>query len=165
MTYQLPINRHKKPFICGVDPDVDKSGLAIWSRKENKWVLLQTLPFAAMQETITNYGFEQIQIVVEAGWKNKGMHKHHKNNLPKGFETWTPEGQWGYMFQRGVDVGRNHTVGETLAHYLTANRFEVIEWQPRVAKWNAAELALYTGLKMRTNQEIRDAIRAVWLNK
>ena len=158
------LTRLKKPLIAGVDPDVDKSGLAIWSRPEKRWIAIKTLPFAEMQETITNYGSDEIEIAVEAGWKNKGMYKHHKANLPPEFDKWHDEARLGYMFQRGVDVGRNHSVGETLAHYLTANGFQVLEWQPRIAKWNAADLLQYTGLAIRSNPEIRDAIRAAFMN-
>ncbi len=162
MGYQLPIAR-QTPLIAGIDPDIDKSGLAIWSRKDRKYTVLKVLPFAELQETLCSYDPAELSVVVEAAWLNGDiMYRHHEKNLPKDFNKWTIEGRYAYMFKRGTDVGRNFAVGQTLVHYLKANGYDVEERKPESKKWDSATFQSLTKLKIRTNQEVRDAAKLVF---
>ncbi|CCH54505.1 hypothetical protein BN8_03681 [Fibrisoma limi BUZ 3] len=166
MMYQLPINRPPRRRYCiGIDPDKTESGFAVWDRQDRKWLRHEGLEFWALQMACFEYPQAETEVFVEAGWHNQGMHRSKKDSLPKGFETWKAESREGYMWQRGADTGVNFGAGHAIIAVLRANHYLVKEYTPTSAKWDAELLRQITGIKARTNQDVRDAIRAAYMNR
>ncbi|AKD55054.1 hypothetical protein SD10_09185 [Spirosoma radiotolerans] len=164
MSYQMPINRKKRRYVIGIDPDKNDSGYAVYDRQLGRFVMHVAFDFTSLQEACFELDKEDSEFFVEAGWLNKGMHKRKKESLPKDFEKWSAAAREGYMFQRGVDVGTNFGAGFAIIHVLRANGYTVNLYHPKVDKWDAQMCQLYTGVSARINQDVRDAIRAAFLN-
>ena len=138
----------------GIDPDTDRSGVAIFS---NNIMQCAALAFAdmvglllQMQKEAEQQGDELI-VVVEAGWLNKSnWHITFRDN------AWLAAA-------KGIAVGRNQQVGKCLVELLRAENIQVVEQKPlrkvwRKGKISHAELAKLVKLNQkRTNQEMRDA--------
>ena len=161
---QLPFVKHTR-FVAGIDPDIERSGLAIWDRVTNTPVFFKALPIHQLQMTVLEYGPQDLTLYVEAGWLNQGFYSYYQPQLPDGFSTWSKKNQQAYMFQRGCDVGRNHGAGQVICHFFRANGYNVVEWKPQSGKWDAALLKRITGIATRTNQEVRDALKLAYLNR
>lgn len=154
----MPIHK-QTPLIAGIDPDLDKSGLSIWSRSEKRFILLKSVTFAQLLETIRSMDPTQIRFRIGAGWLNKGF--HHRMGFPKGFEKWSEKSKLAYMAEAGSRVGENFGVGKIITHYLRANGYEVEECREQSGKWDAATFMKFTGLPKGYNPEIRDSARLV----
>lgn len=167
MSYQLPINRPpKRRFVIGIDPDKNQSGFAVWDRQLNKWLRHEALYFAALQEACFDFKEKDTcEFFIEAGWENKGQNKYQSASEPDGFALWSRERREAYKFERGIDVGINFGAGYAITHVLRANGYLVHHYCPKIAKWDAQMLKLYTGITARTNQDVRDAIRAAFMNR
>lgn len=151
----------KYRFYIGIDPDVDKSGFAIVD-KEEKYVrafasydffdlisTLNTTLIRAQQEGIDSV------VIIEAGWKNQITNYH------------TATGKGGQRI--ALNVGRNQQVGILLVEYCKRQGIDVIEATPLRKGWKGPngkitheELAYFTGITEKTNQEIRDSILLAW---
>lgn len=138
----------------GIDPDTDRSGVAIFS---NNVMQCAALAFADMVGLILQMHKEAEQkgddviVVVEAGWLNKSnWHITYKDN------AWLAAA-------KGIAVGRNQQVGKCLVELLKAEKVQVVEQKPlrkvwRKGKISHAELSKLVRLNQkRTNQEMRDA--------
>lgn len=157
-SYLMPIHRPPViPYAIGIDPDIDKSGLAVWSRIGRKHNFIDSVEFYVLLDKINSAEVGQAEFYVDAGWLNKGY--HHYDTLPKEFETWAEKSKWAYMAKLGEDVGRNFGVGQTIVGYLRAHKHPVHEIKPVTEKWNAATLKQFTGWTKRTNEDSRDAAR------
>lgn len=138
----------------GIDPDTDRSGVAIFS---NNVMQCAALAFADMVGLILQMHKEAEQqgdeliVVVEAGWLNKSnWHITFRDNA--------------YLAAaKGISVGRNQQVGKCLVELLRAENVQVVEQKPlrkvwRKGKISHAELSKLVKLNQkRTNQEMRDA--------
>ncbi|GAB3552899.1 hypothetical protein [Spirosoma fluminis] len=164
-TYQLPNRRAKVQYCNGIDPDKVKSGFASYDRKTNTWVRYEALEPLPLLRASTEYKVNECEFFVEAGWQNQGMNTYQMETLPAGFARWPALRQWAYMFERGVSVGTNFGAGYWIISILKALNYTVHEYRPRTAKWDAKHLKLYTGITGRTNQDVRDSIRAAYLNR
>lgn len=165
MSYQLPINRPaRRRYVIGIDPDKNESGFAVYDRQSKTWVTFGKLFFSDLQEACFIYKPDECQIYLEAGWLNKGANKYQSKTLPKDFATWSRVRREAYIFQRGCDVGTNFGAGFAILHVLRANGYSVTEYCPKTAKWDATALRRYTGITAMTTEDVRDAIRAVYLN-
>lgn len=138
----------------GIDPDTDRSGVAIFS---NNVMQCAALAFADMVGLILQMHKEAEQqgdeliVVVEAGWLNKSnWHVTGKDNA-------------FLAAMKGLAVGRNQQVGKCLVELLRAENVQVIEQKPLRKVWRKGkishdELAKLVKLNQkRTNQEMRDA--------
>ena len=138
----------------GIDPDTDRSGVAIFS---NNIMQCAALAFADMVGLLLQMHKEAEQqvdeliVVVEAGWLNKSnWHITFRDN------AWLAAA-------KGIAVGRNQQVGKCLVELLRAENIQVVEQKPlrkvwRKGKISHAELAKLVKLNQkRTNQEMRDA--------
>ena len=138
----------------GIDPDTDRSGVAIFS---NNVMQCAALAFADMVRLILQMHKEAEQqgdeliVVVEAGWKNA-----------TNWHVSTKDTPW-LAAKKGLAVGRNQQVGKCLVELLKAENVQVVEQKPlrkiwRKGKISHAELAKLVKLNQkRTNQEMRDA--------
>lgn len=149
-------------FYIGIDPDVEKNGVA-WLDVETRKMVIKELPFPQTVEycvgqyraTKPGDGFK---VIIEAGWMNRG--NWH-------LRRW--DGRNGAA-AKGVDQGRNEQtsrlIGEMLAYYNVPYEFKrplIKCWAGKDRKITKEELESITGQKLgRTNQEGRDAALLAW---
>jgi hypothetical protein len=149
----------EKIFI-GIDPDVDKSGVAIWYKNQKKIELFNKSFFHLfdllnfLKEQCPN---SQITLIIEAGWLNKS--NWHKGYMKDGKFVKNSEQTNENISKK---TGANHEVGKKIcemAEYLKLN-YTLI--RPRTKKVNADMFGKITNVKTRTNQEQRDAAMLVF---
>ena len=137
----------------GIDPDVDKSGFAVWNKPAQKFESIEALGLA---ESMSFFQVMKISIeivVIEAGYMNKGnRHTFKGQTVAAAAKT-------------GENVGRNHQRGMDIV--------EILEWMkipyrlqkpitPNKWKDDAAYFKTITGWHGKTNPEKRDAAMLVY---
>lgn len=148
--------------VIGIDPDIDKSGIAHLNVK-NKTLEVSTLSFAKLIDyfdhvvKVKEKTGQRVIIVVEASWMMKS-NWHLKFGSRKEYAAAT-----------GYKVGQNHQTGKLICEIARAKGLEVLEhaplrkcWKGKGGKITHEELASFTGLIGRTNQESRDAALLAW---
>ena len=151
----------KYDIVIGIDPDIDKSGVA-YLNVNNRTLEVSTLSFAQVVEYF-NHVVEQKKagqsmiVVVEASWMMKS-NWHLKFGSRKEYAAAT-----------GYKVGQIHQTGKLICEMARAIGLEVLEhaplrkcWKGKDGKITADELQQITGLIGRTNQESRDAALLAW---
>lgn len=134
-------------MILGIDPDLDKSGVAVLH--DTKKIEYSTLTF------VDTLGFVRMNkpvikcVYLEAGWLNQKSNWHGASNMSVAASI-------------GRNVGENHATGKLLKQCIEAEGIKVIEVKPTAKKLNAEDFAKLTKIKTRTNQEVRDAIMLIW---
>lgn len=149
-------------ILIGIDPDVDRNGAALLDIHQRK-LEISTLAFPDLidyilyQQRAAEVQGRILKVVVEAGWMNQG-NWHLRNSDTKAVAV-----------AKGVHQGRNEQVsrliGEMCAHYRV--QYEFIRplrkiWKGENGKITHEELAYFTGIHGRTNQEGRDAALIAW---
>jgi site-specific recombinase XerC len=146
--------------IVGIDPDVTKSGYAILDVKQRK-IQAVSLTFPELNDRLqaisrTQSAETHFIVVVEAGWLNAISNYH------------TAAGRKGQRIAK--NVGANHQVGKMIVemceHY--AIPVETIKplkkmWRGKEGKITQEEIAAFTGITGRNNQEERDAALIAWV--
>lgn len=146
----------KYDFIIGIDPDTEKSGIAVLNTSNKEVELLsktfpETIEFLKwFSETHSNF-----IIVVEAGWKVKKSNYHKINGRP------------GEKISK--DVGSNHITGKLIIEMLEYHKIPVIEHYPLKKLWKGPkgkitheEISNFMKFPKRSNQEVRDAALLAW---
>lgn len=147
----------KARYAVGIDPDIERSGYAVYDRAERKLVTVTTLSITELVNQVQQITPGTATFYVEAGWLNKGY--HHYASLPTNLQSWSQKSRDAYLIRCGVDVGRNFGSGQTIVDLLRGKGHPVHEIRPQSAKWTAKTLLLVTGWKSRTNQDARDAAK------
>lgn len=157
----------KHQNIIGVDPDVDKSGVAflhVPTRKLEATSLSfpDLLDYLQTAKTKSELSGESVIVVVEASW----LISHHWHSKKGDNQRVTA--------RKGNSAGRNHEVGRKIVEMCEHYGLEVIEqrplrkcWKGRDGKITADELnyILINGGSLpikRSNQEGRDAVLLAW---
>lgn len=149
-------------IIIGIDPDAEKSGVAILER-DTRTLTLKTLAFADLLECLqyqqrkATVKEQRLVVVIEAGWLNAGnWHIHYSSSLQKAAAI-------------GRSTGMNHQTGILLAEICKfwGMAYETPKpllkcWKGKDRKITHEELASFTGITGRTNQEERDAALLAW---
>lgn len=148
----------RKKIIIGIDPDIDKSGVATINT-ESRNVQVECLSFPELVERFrTLQDKDNIVVVVEASWVYEtNWHKRVGDSR-------------NVTASKGYDVGRNHEVGRKIVECAQFYNIEVKEKRPLRKSWKGPdgkitheELAYFVkGLPSRTNQEKRDAVLLAW---
>lgn len=148
--------------VIGIDGDVDKSGVAflhIPTRKLEATSLSfpDLLDYLQTAKTKSELSGESVIVVVEASW----LISHHWHSKKGDNQRVTA--------RKGNSAGRNHEVGRKIVEMCEHYGLEVIEqrplrkcWKGRDGKITHEELEYFTGLRGRTNQEMRDAVLLAW---
>ena len=134
-------------LIIGIDPDLEKSGVAILGDE----LQLKKLTFP---ETIELFRNEQDcikKVVIEAGWQNKKSNFHGRYGQSKA------EGE-----RIAKNVGENHATGKLIAEMAEALGLAVVLVRPTKNKLKSDEFNKLTGWNGRTNQEQRDAAMLIF---
>lgn len=138
----------KKMFI-GIDPDVDKSGVAISVPADNSMALNNYSffqVFDCLKRVKADY---DVRVIIEAGWMNKSnWHASSRNSSAA-------------AAQIGQRTGANHEVAKKLAEMCRYLNIPYEEVKPEKSKVDSKYFAAITGITSRTNQEQRDAAMLV----
>lgn len=149
--------------LIGIDPDVDRSGVARLDMEGEARLSLSSLTFPELLSFLASLRDEtartgaHCRVVVEAGWLNKG------NWHVRWHDT------TGLACAKGYQVGRNHEAGRKIAELARGLGFQVDEvrplrklWKGRDGKITADELRYFTGYSKRSTQDARDAALLAW---
>ena len=152
----------KYNHIIGIDPDTNKSGVA-YLIKDTRTLevtdlafpeLLDYLQWVKKESDNNNHAFV---VIVEASW-------HTSNNWHIRKGTRVREAA-----AIGNRTGRGHEVGRKIIEMCKHYEIDVIEQRPLKKCWKGTdgkithkELAYFTGIGGRTNQEKRDAVLLAW---
>lgn len=134
-------------MIVGIDPDIDKSGVAVLH--DTKAIEMTTLTFTKTLEFVRMNKPIIKCVYVEAGWLNKKSNWHGASNMSVAARV-------------GKNVGENHATGKLLIQCIEAEGIKVIPVQPTKTKLDAEQFDKLTKYKGRTNQEVRDAAMLIW---
>ena len=157
----MKMQRRKIDIIIAIDPDVEKNGVA-YLNCENKNLEISTLSFPELLDYLryvqrcAETTQKHLVVVVEAGYMNKG--NWHLN--PKDTNA----------AAKGNHAGRNHETARKIVEMCKHWQMEVKEVKPLEKCWKGKdrkitheELARFTGVMGRTNQEGRDAALLAWV--
>lgn len=143
-------------IIIGIDPDVDKSGVAVY-QEELDTIKISSITFAQIVSVfacIADYSnASDYLVVVEASWLNKSNWHLSSSDTKRS------------ACAKGVSVGRNMQVGKCLVEVARELGLNVVEQKPLLKRWRGKDgkitheelCNLIQIHKSRTNQEERDA--------
>ena len=137
--------------LIGIDPDVDKSGIAIFLSKDN--FQLKNLRFFELYDLLDSLKESTLEIYIEAGWLNKS--NWHK----------VVNGSSNINAQIGQRTGANHETGKKIVEmceYLGLKYNLIKQIKKKVDSIIFNKITNYKG---RTNQEQRDAAMLVLLGE
>ena len=149
----------KYDYILAIDPDVDKSGVALLDIAERKYIILGSMAFPdvceCFKDCLAFLDGKRMKVVIEAGCFVKKSNYHQAQ---------------GHRAERiSKNVGENHGTGKQLfamaCHCgLDAECVHPLKkmWRGKDGKITHEELASFTGIEKRTNQDARDAALLAW---
>ena len=151
-------------IFLGIDPDCEKSGVAIYFKAE-KGLSLYNMGFfelydflQAWQKRIASTGEDMPKIFIEAGWMNKPIwHEYHY-------------GKNGKLVKNSAAVhatiakktGANHETGRKIVEMCEYLKLDYVLIRPTETKTDATLFKKITGYKKQTNPEQRDAAMLIW---
>lgn len=128
-------------MIVGIDPDVDRSGVAV--AINGKITELHNYDFWQLYGWLMSEPIDKVYI--EAGWLNKTKNYHGAKNK-------------AIAAKIGADVGANHQMGKLIEKSCKDIKIDYELIKPTQAKIKDQKLFnKLTGWEGRTNQEQRDA--------
>mgnify|MGYP000863314858 CR=1 FL=1 len=137
----------------GIDPDVDKNGVAYYVR-QTKTLELANLTFFQLFDYLKfakeNKDTNTLTIVIEAGWLNKS--NWHKVQY----------GTSSINAQIGQRTGANHEVGRKITEMCVYLGIDYKLVKPTKTKTTQDVFKKLTNIVGRTNQEQRDAAMLVF---
>jgi hypothetical protein len=154
--------RSNADIIIGIDPDVEKSGLALVAER-GKVVEVNTYFFPELIEYLQiirdRFLAENMKVVVvvEASWKiSHNWHAHRGDSK-------------GTIARKGNDAGRCHEVGRKIVECARYYGLEVVEklplkkiWKGKDGKITHEEISAFMPIGKQSNQEKRDAALLAW---
>lgn len=148
-------------YIIGIDPDTDKSGIALLEVSSRR-LIVDSLTFPKIIGYFHNVADslprERTVVVVEASWTTA----HNFHLLPSDSKA--------VAAKKSYHVGCNHQIGKCIAMTAEAFGLEVVLQPPLRKLWRGKdrkithdEIIAITGADIkRTNQEVRDAMLLAW---
>jgi len=130
----------------GIDPDVDKNGVAI---KNGDDISLYNLTFFELFDKLKDLDKKNVRVYIECGFLNKSnWHKVGKGSAALNAKI-------------GNNTGRNHEVARKIVEMCKYLNLDYKEVKPTSRKIDAKQLKALTGISKRTNQEQRDALMLI----
>jgi uncharacterized protein YjgD (DUF1641 family) len=129
-------------MIIGIDPDLEKSGVAVIDGS----LQLFNLTFPELMELFSENKDKIKKVVIEAGWLNKKSNFHARYGQSKNAGE-----------RIAKNVGENHATGKLIAQMAEYYGFNVLLVRPTRKKLNAEDFNRLTGWVGRSNQEQRDS--------
>lgn len=152
----------KADIIIGIDPDVNKSGVAVVSGNGRDVATLslsfpQLLEYLQIEKDRRRAENLSVVVVVEASWKiSTNWHVRQRDSK-------------GITARKGKDAGRCHEVGRKTVECAQYYGLEVVEklplkkiWKGKDGKITHEEIKAFMPIQGRTNQEERDAALLAW---
>lgn len=151
----------KPEIVIGIDPDVNKSGLACLDvTTKSIEVISNSFPqlLEYLRNIARNYTLSgRVVVVVEASWLiSTNWHTKHSDNSRT-------------AARKGKDAGRCHEVGRKIVECARYYGLEVVEklplkkiWKGKDGKITDEEIKAFIRIEGRTNQEERDAALLAW---
>ena len=147
----------KYDVYVGIDPDRQKSGVALLNQKEGMWVMdVRCWPFPELLDWLVAFkSLKSVLVVVEAGWmvEKSNYHPYQGRRAEK----------------IAHDVGANHETGRKIVEMCRHWGIEVREqhplkkiWRSKDGKITAEEFRQVTGYSKKCNQDARDAGLIAW---
>lgn len=138
-----------KKILIGIDPDVDKSGVAFLQGDQLK---LQNLTFFELFDLLSFYKEKEVKptVYVECGFLNKS-NWHKKNAYSAAMNS-----------KIGERTGANFETAKKIVEMCIYLRFPYVQIKPTATKISNEYFKSITGIKTRTNQEQRDAFMLVF---
>lgn len=144
--------------VIGIDPDSEKSGIAVLDVPSKQFTGVQTLKFAELIDLLVSFsGKSDCMVYIEAGWLNHG--NWHTSRADNAFVA----------AKKGLGVGRNQQTGMLIAEMCDAYQVPHTEIKPLKKCWSGTdkkikhdELVQIVGNIKHTNQEGRDAVLIAW---
>mgnify|MGYP000335375459 CR=1 FL=1 len=133
----------------GIDPDVDKSGFAVWDSRNRTFKEIETYGFFDLIQKMNSFDSE-IQVVIEAGWLISKSNFHGRKGQPKSVGE-----------KIAKSVGANHQVGKLFVEWCRFNNIRFREIKPQ-GKINSVDFKRLTGWPKRTNSEQRDSAMLIF---
>lgn len=128
----------------GIDPDVDKSGVAISGKSGVRLMNLKFFDLFKELSAWVQYNKDKIVVVIECGYLNKG--NWHKTT-----------GSNSVNAQIGQRTGANHETAKKIVEMCEYLGLTYEQVKPTRSKVNAEFFKQITKITGRTNQEQRDA--------
>jgi hypothetical protein len=138
-----------KKFMIGIDPDVDKSGIA-WQQGDD--IQLYNYTFFELFERLKYYKerTEKPTVYIECGFLNKSnWHTKASSNI-------------AFNAKIGERTGANFETAKKIIEMCEYLEIPFIKIQPTKSKLNATTFKQLTGITTRTNQETRDAFMLIF---
>ncbi|MBQ5478157.1 MAG: hypothetical protein IIT64_10210 [Bacteroidaceae bacterium] len=150
-------------YFVGIDPDTEKSGVAV-VEKESRKLECAALSFADtldylhwLSERSAELG-NPVKVFIEAGWLNRSNWHLQRGDTK------------AVVAAKGLSQGRNEQVSRLLGEMCERYGLTYAFIKPYRKCWSGPnrkitheELAAFTGIMGRTNQEMRDAALIAWL--
>lgn len=158
---QAFISRKGWDEIIAIDPDVEKSGVAMLN-PTTKFLHAETMPFPKLIDWLLRLKsqdpFAKRVVLVEASWNiqsNWHLQRWNNNHIAA---------------RKGYDVGRNHETGRKIVECAKAFGFEVVEqiplrkcWKGKDGKITQEEIEYFIpNMPKKANQDVRDAVLIAW---
>lgn len=142
-------------ILIGIDPDVNKSGVAIKYKDE---VSVGTMSFFQLFEYLAKFKGYKVLVRIDAGWLNKPANFRKMIKDDKTGE-WVPMPD-SIKERIASKVGRNEQVGKLIGEMCEYLRLEVQLVKPEKQKWSPELFKGATGIETNNQEEI-DAGRLV----
>jgi hypothetical protein len=133
-------------MIVGIDPDIDKSGVAAIV---DGALILRNLTFTDLITCIGNDARKIKCMYVEAGWLYKTA-------------SWHVATSKSMAANIGMKVGQNQAAGKLMIQFFESWGIKVVLVKPTSSKLDADQFKRLTKYQGRTNQETRDAAMLIW---
>ena len=157
---------NRPDIIIGIDPDLDKSGIAQLRVAEKDLELLSSsfpelIDYLQRMADYQHRTAGRVVVVVEDSWSISYNWKAKREGSERGMAN---------MLKIAENVGRCHAVGMKIVECARRFGLEVVEqlplkkiWKGRDGKITHDELSAFVpGLPSRTNQDERDAALLAW---
>jgi len=151
MAQQHYLNRSLYDVLIGIDPDVDKSGVALkWTKHKEVYVHSESLlTLAKRLSGFGNYAHEKALVIIEAGWLNKKKNWHAMKDCSDEVKQ-----------AAASKVGRNHQIGLSIVQFCEELGLDYFLYKPTKTKKTKTFLKKQFGI-IAKNQEEVDAVMLV----
>jgi len=141
------------PIYIGIDPDIDKSGIAVWNPVLNDYESIECLGFWDIIGFLLDNNKRIKEVRIEAGWLIK-----------TNWHSMSKQGKQG-IAETGRRVGMNHKTGQLMVEFCEKYNIPHKSIKPLSNNYwaeSAEKFAATTGWKGKTNPEKRDAAMLVF---
>lgn len=155
-----------KGLVIGIDPDVDKSGVAVFNKHTGEKTLT-TMGFWDLVEFLNENWLDIRIVVIEAGFLNTKSNFRDAQQVATALNSNNPIENLRKQKRVGenisVKVGRNHQVGILLVSYCERFRIPHTAIQPTSHKITSTKLffQMYGIKTAKSEQEKRDAFHII----